>query len=227
MKIYLHEMIRTVPGREEEYMSSVLSSAIGAPGRGGRYGCLGQFRPAETSGGFPSALNIWEHTWESQAASLARQFYADEADTALEEWWQRNLDLRRGGYDRWLVPTDYSPNVAGLEEAGVRGRVFWHEILFLPMGGVDAYLEALGERFLPAVRRYGAQLVGAYRVALRPRQALMMLAFREWDDLARLLEARESDPELRDWFAEREARLQDVEELILLPHRMCALGIRD
>ncbi len=135
--------------------------------------------------------------------------------------------MRRGGYDRWLVPTDYSPDVSTLREAGVRGRVFWHEILWMPMGAVDAYLEAIGERFLPAAKRFGAQLIGAYRVALRPRQVLMMLAFQEWDDLAGLLEARECDPELRDWFAEREARLQDVEELILQPSRVSPLGIRD
>ena len=33
MKIYLHEIIRTVPGREEPYMASVLS-LTGRPGRG-------------------------------------------------------------------------------------------------------------------------------------------------------------------------------------------------
>jgi len=227
MKIYLHEMIRTVPGREEDYMNSVLSVGQGPGRRAGRHWCLGQFRPADTSGGFPSAINMWEHTWESQAQALAGQFLAKERNSAMEEWWQRNVDLRRGGDDRWLVPTDYSPDVAALLEGGVRGRVFWHEILWMPMGTVDAYLEALGERFLPAAKRFGAQLIGAYRVALRPRQALMMLAFQEWDHLARLLEARESDPELRDWFAEREARLQNVEELILLPSRMSPLGIRD
>jgi len=50
---------------------------------------------------------------------------------------------------------------------------------------------------------------------------------RQRHDLARLLEAQERDRALRDWFAERESRLQNVEELILQPSRMCALGIRD
>jgi hypothetical protein len=50
---------------------------------------------------------------------------------------------------------------------------------------------------------------------------------RQRHDLARRLETQERDRALRDWFAERESRLQNVEELILQPSRMCALGIRD
>ena len=132
----------------------------------------------------------------------------------------RNLDLRRGGYDRWLVPTEYTLDEVSLAKAGVRGRVFWHEILWMPMGTVDAYLEALRDRFLPAAKRLGAQLVGAYRVALRPRQALVLLAFREWADLARLLEAQETDSELRDWFPRARRAPAGLRELILLPSRM-------
>ena len=57
--------------------------------------------------------------------------------------------------------------------------------------------------------------------------ALVLLAFREWADLARLLDARDGDPELRDWFAYRDAHLQRLDELVLIPGRMTPLGIRD
>jgi hypothetical protein len=229
MRIYLHEIIRTVPGREEPYMASVLSVSQG-PGRRGRddeHRQLGQFRAAETSGPFPLVINIWEHTSASQASALERQFGDAQRDRRMEDWWNRNLHLRRGGYDRILLPTDYTPDAAGLARAGVRGRVFLHEILWLPLGEVGGYLAALGERFLPLAQRYHWQLVGAYRVSMRPRQALVLFALRGWADLARLLEARERDPELRAWFDHRARLVQELHELVLLPGRLNPLGIRD
>jgi hypothetical protein len=228
MKIYLHEAMRTVPGKEEPYMASVLGITQ-RPGREGRedHRQLGLFRTAETSGDWPLGINIWEHSWASQTDALKRQFADAQRDTAMEDWWNRNLHLRSGGYDRLLVPTTYTLDAAGLEAAGVRGRVFLHEILWLPFGRAPEYLEAFETRFLPAARRYDWQLVGAYRVAMRPRQVLTLFAFREWSDMARLLEARESDPELRDWFAYRDRLVQELEELVLLPGRLNPLGIRD
>ena len=50
-KIYLHEVIRSVPGREEPYAASVLSLHHDPARRGGAEpgGTLGQFRSAQTS----------------------------------------------------------------------------------------------------------------------------------------------------------------------------------
>lgn len=228
MKVYLHETMRTVPGNEERYMASVLAITQ-RPGRAERedHRQLGLFRTAEASGRWPMGVNLWEHSWESQAEALSLQFGDSRRDTAMEDWWQRNLHLRRGGYDRLLVPAAYTPDAAALEESGVRGRVFLQEILWLPFGKASVYLEALEERFLPSARRYRWQLVGAYRVAMRPRQVLTLFAFRDWADLAKLLAARESDADLRGWFAWRDALTDDLEELVLLPGRLNPLGIRD
>ncbi len=227
--ILLHEIIRTVPGQEELYMASVLSLSQ-RPGRdatGYNHRHVGQFRTAETSGPWPAVVNLWDYGWQSLAAALARQFGDADRDTDMEDWWNRSLHLRRGGFDRILVPGASSSDPAGLAAAGVRGRVFLHEILWLPLGAVPGYLAALEERFLPLARRFHWQLVGAWRVAMRPRQAVVLFAFREWADLARLLEARESDPGLRAWFDYRDRLVQDLEELVLLPGRMNPLGIRD
>jgi hypothetical protein len=63
MKIYLHEAMRTVPGKEEPYMAAVLA-IVSRPGRSDRadHGQLGLFRTAETSGRWPEGVNIWEHS---------------------------------------------------------------------------------------------------------------------------------------------------------------------
>ena len=112
--IYLHEIIRTVPGREEPYMASVLSvHSDGARRRGEQApGAFGQFRSAGVSGSWPGAINIWENTWSGLARDLKLQFQDAARDTAMEEWWNRNLHLRRGGYDRILIPAPFSPSRA-------------------------------------------------------------------------------------------------------------------
>src|SRR5262249_42106391 len=80
--------------------------------------------------------------------------------------------------------------------------------------------------FLPLARRFDWQLVGAYRVSQRPRQAVVLFALRHWSDLARLLAARVDDAELQRWFDYRDRLAVDLHELVLLPGRMDPLGIR-
>ena len=109
----------------------------------------------------------------------------------------------------------------------MRGDVFLQEILWLPFGETAGYLDAFEERFLPVAGRYGWQLVGAYRVAMRPRQAVTLFAFRDWSELSALLAAREDDPDLQSWFAYRDGLVERMEELVLLPGRLNPLGIRD
>jgi hypothetical protein len=229
MPIYLHEIIRVVPGREEAYMASVLSLQFipGRKGSAGHHGQLGQFRAAETSGAWPKVVNIWQHdSWSNLTANLKRQFQDAERDTGMEEWWQANTALRHGGHDRVLLPAAYSPDKQGLASSGVQGRVFLHEIVKLPIGEAPAYLDRLGSDFLPAAAGRGWQLVGAYRVAWRPREVLTLWAMREWSQLGAVLRERETDPGLRDWFAYRDRLVRESEEMILLPGRMNPLGLR-
>jgi hypothetical protein len=229
VKIYLHEFMRTVPGREESYMASVLS-VVERPGSKTEVSHnrqLGQFRSVEASGPFPYVINIWEHTWKTQAAALERQFQDADRDRKMEDWWVRNLHLRRGGYDRLLIPTSYTRDSAGLARDGVRGRVFLQEILWLPLGAADDYLGALDQQFVPRAAHFDWQLVGAYRVSQRPRQVLTLFALRHWSDLARLLAARGEDRELGRWFDQRDRLVEDLHEMVLLPGRMNPLGIRD
>jgi hypothetical protein len=221
-KIYLHEIIRTVPGREEPYAASVLSlhhdPARHAGGKGGP-GTLGQFRTAQTSGAWPSVINIWENTWAGQTANFVGQFQDARRDTAMEDWWNRNLHLRRGGYDRLLIPAHYSPTQAELRARGVVGEVFVHEILWLPFGEPETYLRELERLLLPAARRHGVEVIGAFRVAMRPNQVLTLLGAREWAGLGALLAAAGSDSDLRSWHAYRSAKIRRAEELVLLPVR--------
>jgi hypothetical protein len=226
-RIYLHEIIRTVPGREEPYAASVLSlhhDPARSPDT--ETGALTQLRTAQTSGAWPCVINIWENTWAGKVRDFAGQFQDARRNTAMEEWWNRNLHLRRGGYDRILIPAPYSPTRGELARRGVRVEVCVHEILWLPFGEAERYLRELEQRLLPAARRHGVELIGAFRVAMRPRQVLTLLGAREWAGLGRLLEAAASDPELRAWHAYRSAKVVRAEELVMLPVRHDSLAAR-
>jgi hypothetical protein len=217
--IYLHEIIRTVAGREEPYAASVLSlhDDPTRPRAGtARRGSV-QFRTTGSSGAWPSVINIWENTWEGQANNLERQFQDAARDTSMEDWWNRNLHLRRGGYDRLLVPAAYSPTIGDLWARDVRTDVVLHEVLWLPFGQAGRYLGEYGQRFLPAAKRLGIELIGAYTVAMRPCQVMTIVGARDWSQLGALLS--EDEPEIRAWNEWRSARVERAEELLLLPVR--------
>jgi len=224
--IYLHEIIRTVPGREEAYAASVLSlhndPTRAHPERVKRG--TAQFRTTGSSGAWPSVINIWENTWQGQATNLERQFQDVARDTHMEDWWNRNLHLRRGGYDRLLVPAPYSPTLGELPARGVRAEIVLHEILWLPFGEPARYLTEYERSFLPAAKQLGLELIGAYSVAMRPCQIMTLIGAREWSQLAELIAAE--SPELRAWNQWRAARVLRAEELLLVPVRHDALAGR-
>ena len=222
--MYLHEIIRTVPGREEPYMASV-ASLHHDPARDHRMdsGAVQQFRTVPASGPWPGVVNIWEKTWAGQAEDLVGQFLDAKRDSAMEDWWNRNLHLRRGGYDRMLIPTDYSPTIADLKARDVTGEVFWHEIAWLPFGEPRRYLEALEKQLVPVLDEFGLDLIGAYRVAMRPRQVLTIIGAREWSRLGAYLGAAPSHPGLQQWNDYRASTVDQADELLLLPARFDAL----
>ena len=214
--IYLHEIVRTVPGREEPYLASVLSLHHEPSRAGLGHPAFAQFRTVPGSGPWPLAINVWENTWAGQTADLVGQFLDTERDVAMEEWWNRNLHLRRGGYDRLLVPTPWSPTLADLEAGGVTGEVFLQEIAWLPFGEPDRYLDAL-EALRPVLAGIGVTVVGAWTVAMRPRQVLTLFAAQTWSGITDLADAL--DPALAAWRDRRATTIDRLEEMLLLPAR--------
>lgn len=217
--LYLHEIVRTVPGREEPYLASVLALHHEPSRRSRGRPAFAQFRALPVSGAWPSGINIWENTWDGQTEDLVTQFRDAQRDVAMEEWWNRNLHLRRGGYDRLLLPARYSPTLAQLEQRRVRGEVFLHEIVWLPFGEPERYLDAFERDLVPELDALGLDLVGAFHVAMRPRQVLTILCAREWSGLGALLDPSRRSDRLRRWFDYRAQVAQQVDELVLLPAR--------
>jgi hypothetical protein len=201
---------------------SILSRGLCGDREGGA--AFAQFRSLQTSGPWPCAVNIWENTWAGQTENLTRQFLDTRRDVAMEEWWNRNLHLRRGGYDRLLVPAPFSPTLADLVARGVRCEVFWHEIAWLPFGEPRRYVDLVGHELVPELDRLGLVLVGAFRVAMRPRQVLTIIGAPEWRRLAEMLSAAQPHPQLARWSEYRTATADRTEEMLLLPARHSPLA---
>lgn len=230
MTVNLHEIIHTVPGQEERYMTSILSHTARRRWLGAEAAArdtlppaqVGFFRTAEVSGRWPKVVNIWgPKPWHDLVANFEMQFHGDAGD--LEEWWNRNLVLRTGGYDRVLLPAAFSPDSAEIDNR--TGRVFLQEILQLRWGDVDAYLDRL-QRFLPAAERLGWRLVGAYRVAFRPCEVLVVWSMASWQAMSALLAAT-ADPEAAEFAAARQQLVSGCEEMVLIPGRVSRLRMAD
>jgi len=225
MAIYLHELVDSVAGKTEDYLDSMARHHGESTARLGRQDAvLGLWTAIEASGASPLAVNLWEWgTWEAAAANLARQFEPRAQDPELKRWWLANLDLRRGGFDRILESTAYSPDVRALRERGVSGRLFLHAIADVAPGAVDEYLAAFGAEGVAAAEAAGARLVGAYRVRLRDHEAVTLLAFPEPADFARFQEAwYDRSSEFGHWRVREDRWVRGKSTLILKPRHFLA-----
>jgi hypothetical protein len=223
--LYLHEIVETVPGQEERYMTSVLSNSergrwLGPnpPARDDKRPIqVGLFRTAEVSGRWPKVVNMWgDRTWDQFIDNFELQFAGDSA--ALEDWWLRNLALRRQGYDRILMPAPYSPSIDDHMKNGTKGGVFVHTIDFTRWGEAANYIARMGSEFLPAAKKHGWELIGAYRIGFRPREVLSVWGMPRWSSVGALLSSE--DPAIRAWAAYRDSVVTRCEEMVMLPGRI-------
>lgn len=223
--VYLHEFVKTPSGREDAYSASVVSMRWN-PARASRsHWALGQYKSAGIAGSWPWVINIWEHTWESQTKALRNQFADSGRDTALETWWNRNLHLRSGGYDRLLLPAAYSPDRTAIRPKFLQWKVYLQEIAWLPLGEPRNYLDRL-QGMLPAMDRFGIELAGAFEVAMRPNQVLTLLAANDWNAMAGWMKSMNGEASLAEWRRYREATITRSDEHLLLPVRHDPTGPR-
>jgi hypothetical protein len=220
--VYLHEIVYATPGQEEPYMAAVLGLTAYEPlaaGETGYFVQFGLFRTTEVSGRWPCVINIWEMTDWPQFTNNLRLQFTDVRDTYMEDWWLRSLVLRRGGFDRVLLPSDYSPKLADLVSAGTKAQVVLQEIVQVPFGEAEDYLARMAETILAVAGARGWSLLGAYRVAMRPCEVVVLWGMPTWADLSDFL-SNARDPLVGRWLAYRREVVTRSEELILLPGRL-------
>ena len=86
--------------------------------------CFGVWATVGSTGAWPQVVNLWElDGWKGLAANFEHELVGGGAqDPSLAEWWAAAAELRRGGFDRIVVPEPWSPTIDELTERGREGR---------------------------------------------------------------------------------------------------------
>ena len=116
-------------------------------------------------------------------------------DPALEKWWAKAAEFRRGGFDRIVVPAPWTRTIEELCADGVRGDVYAHELVKVEPGTAAGVLE--GARDASELHaRHGWELFGAFTTAMaNDDEALLLWAIPTWQQWA----DGEADRDLADW----------------------------
>jgi hypothetical protein len=181
--IYIHELIDVIGHGRARYMQHMTANwcPIAREERDQR--CLGVWATLGSTGAWPQVVNMWElRGWEGLAANFAHETAGGrDQDPSLAEWWSVAASLRRGGFDRIVVPTSWTRTVEQLCADGVRGEVYAHELFTVPPGASGDLLDALGEVGCSEVEALGLTAVGAYEVAMGDRsEAIAVWAIPDW-----------------------------------------------
>jgi hypothetical protein len=155
-----------------------------------------------STGRWPEVVNMWElDGWDGLADNFAHELsHSSLQDPSLAEWWAAAAELRRGGFDRIVVPAPYTRTVDQLVADGVKGMTYAHELFEAPPGTSAQLLEALPELARPAVERLGMDLVGAFEVAMvLEAEAIAIWSIPDWATWVRYEAAWSPDGPLGPW----------------------------
>jgi hypothetical protein len=202
-RVYIHEIIDITRHHRASYMQHMTAnwSPIGQEERGQL--CYGVWALLGSTGAWPKTVNLWEHdSWSGLAASFATEAVGRGAqDPALEKWWAHAAELRRGGFDRIVVPAPWSRSIEELCADGVRGEVYAHELVQVAPGGARDLLERARDN-ADLHARHGWELIGAFTTAMvNDDEALLLWAIPSWQQWA----DGETDEELLQWRRDRQA----------------------
>ncbi len=183
-KVYIHEFIDIIGPNRLKYMHHMTANWCPEARKERRQLCFGVWGTVGSTGRWPEVVNLWEidgweglaHDFEHELANRSMQ------DPVLAEWWQAAAAFRSGGFDRIVVPASWSPTIGELNERGVCGAVYAHEVVSVPPGKSLQYLNAVADHAVELFSEYKATAVGAFRTAMRSDdEAIVIWAFPSFD----------------------------------------------
>ena len=146
-KIYIHEFIDIIGHNRAKYMHHMTANWVPTAIAERNMQCFGVWATVGSTGRWPEVVNMWElDGWDGLADNFAHELRGSGLqDPALAEWWAAAAQLRRGGFDRIVVPMPWSPTIDDLVADGVRGDAYAHELVTMPVVTVGRFLEAIEE----------------------------------------------------------------------------------
>jgi hypothetical protein len=200
--VYIHEFIDIIGHNRARYMHHMTANWCPVARAERDQLCLGVWATLGSTGRWPEVVNMWElDGWDGLAANFAHETGGGkDQDPSLAEWWATAASLRRGGVDRIVVPEPWTRPVTQLIADGVKGELYAHELVTVPVGTIGAYLDALASEGRAAVEALGLEAVGAYRVAMvNDSEAVVIWAIPDWPTWTRFEQAWSPDGELAPW----------------------------
>jgi hypothetical protein len=217
-KIYIHEFIDIKGHNRAKYMHHMTANWCPVARDERNMLCFGVWATVGSTGWWPEVVNMWElDGWDALARNFEHEFAAGRTqDRSLAEWWSIAAELRGGGFDRILAPEPWSPTINELTSAGVRGAVYAHELVTLPVGNARTFLDALAELGRAAVEECGLTIVGAFNVAMRnDTEAVVVWAMPDWATWVAFEQAWDGDG-LRNWRLHLVGLGADVQRILLV-----------
>ena len=226
-KVYIHEFVDIIGQNRAAYMHHMTAN-WGPIGREERnLLCVGVWGTVGSTERWPETVNLWEADgWQGLASNFRHEFsHPTLQDPSLERWWAEAASYRRGGYDRILVPAPYTPTLEEAIAGGVKGDVYYHELVQVVPRQAGAYLSMLEQEWLPVATGIGLHLVGAYRTAMvNGSEAVVIWAMDDWDAWAAVEIAYESDDDVARWRERSRAVVVDWRAKLLAPAPLCPLN---
>ncbi|MCU1352174.1 MAG: family containing protein, partial [Acidimicrobiales bacterium] len=130
-RVYIHELIDIRGHHRAAYMHHMTANWSPLAQEQRHQLCYGVWSLLGSTGAWPQTVNMWEEDgWAGLAESFGREAVgAGAQDPALERWWAKAADFRRGGFDRLMVPAPWTRTIEQLCADGVRGDVHAHELV--------------------------------------------------------------------------------------------------
>ena len=215
-RVYIHEVIDINGHHRAAYMHHMTANWSPNAQEDRKQLCFGVWALLGSTGGWPQTVNMWEHeSWDGLAASFAIEGVGKGAqDAKLERWWAKAAELRRGGFDRIMVPAPWTRTIGELCAAGVHGEVYAHELVKVRPGAARELLERARDGAAPALARHGWELVGAFTTAMvDDDEALLLWAIPTWAQWSAGEQAHVVDDDLVTW-------RRDVRDVVTAWHRV-------
>lgn len=186
-KVYIHEFIDIIGQNRSKYMHHMTANWCPMARDERNQLCFGVWGTVGSTGQWPEVVNLWElDGWSGLADNFAHELsHAGLQDPSLAEWWAAAASLRRGGFDRIVVPAPWTRPIEELTAAGVRGALYAHELIEVPSGTAPDLLDRVAEVGRGIVEPLGLTLVGAFRTAMvNDREVILIWALPDWDTWA-------------------------------------------
>jgi hypothetical protein len=186
-KVYIHELIDVIGHGRARYLHHMTANWCPIAREERDQLCFGVWATVGSTGAWPQTVNLWElDGWDGLVGNFEHELAGGrDQDPSLAAWWAEAAALRRGGFDRIVVPEPWTSPIEDLCAAGVRGELYTHELVTLPPGRAPAFLAAVGEEAVPTLGELGVGNVAAFRVAMvADDEAVLIWALPDWSTWA-------------------------------------------